>query len=150
MVNLWFSSSVREFLQINPSHLWKKHKRGKRGVTDVGGGLLTALTAVRDGGLSEQEMTWPPLWETGPPQQNPHCSGHPGSPQEPTEAAHLQRGGTITSRQQKKNKKPEHFFFLQGIMSVRSDRSFTSYASPDLHAASHFSAKQSPSAILWV
>lgn len=29
----------------------------KRVVTDVGGGLLTALTAVRDGGLSEQEMT---------------------------------------------------------------------------------------------
>lgn len=48
----------------------KKALEGGEG-TDVGGGLLTALTAVRDGGLSEQEMTWPPLWETGPPQLQP-------------------------------------------------------------------------------
>lgn len=34
-----------------------KKAQGVGGVTDVGGGLLTALTAVRDRGLSEQEMT---------------------------------------------------------------------------------------------
>lgn len=35
----------------------KKKSMRREGCTDVGGGLLTALTAVRDGGLSEQEMT---------------------------------------------------------------------------------------------
>lgn len=49
-------------------HIFEKSRGG---VTDVGGGLLTALTAVRDGGLSEQEMTWPPLWDTSPPRQQP-------------------------------------------------------------------------------
>lgn len=34
-----------------------KKKTPGGGGTDVGGGLLTTLTAVRDGGLSEQEMT---------------------------------------------------------------------------------------------
>lgn len=66
MLHLYFCSSMREFLQNNPSHLWKKYKKG---VADVGGGFLTALTAVREGGLSEQEMTWPPLCKTGPPRQ---------------------------------------------------------------------------------
>lgn len=51
-------------------HIFERSTRRRRG-TDVGGGLLTTLTAVRDGGLSEQEMTWPPLWETGPPRQQP-------------------------------------------------------------------------------
>lgn len=40
--------------------LKKSRRRGVGvggGVTDVGGGLLTALTAVRDGGLSKQEMS---------------------------------------------------------------------------------------------
>lgn len=37
------------------------------GYAHVGGGLLTALTAVRDEGLSEQEMTWPSRQETTTP-----------------------------------------------------------------------------------
>lgn len=47
--------------QQSITSLKKKNKKKKsmrrEGCTDVGGGLLTALTAVRDGGLSEQEMT---------------------------------------------------------------------------------------------
>lgn len=43
-------------LQQSLSSLKTKQKRGVGG-TDVGGGLLTALTAVRDVGLSKQEMT---------------------------------------------------------------------------------------------
>lgn len=81
LVQLWWSifnfaaawgSSFRAIHHIfEKKKAQEEEERGGGGVTDVGGGLLTALTAVRDGGLSEQEMTWPPLWETGPPRQQP-------------------------------------------------------------------------------
>lgn len=55
---------MREFLQSR----FLKNKRTRGGGSEhVGGGLLTAPTAVRDEGLSEQEMTWPSRWETTTP-----------------------------------------------------------------------------------
>lgn len=64
-----FQSCMREFLQRDPSHFWKTGQKGicVGGCTHVGSGLLTAPPAVRNGGLSGQEMTWPSRWETTTP-----------------------------------------------------------------------------------
>lgn len=60
-----------------PSNHWKEAQEKR--AADVGGGFVTALTAVRDGGLSEQEMTWPPRGSPAHPDNNPLSCERPGS-----------------------------------------------------------------------
>ena len=76
----------------------EKHKGGDGrvgggggGWTDVGGGLLTALTSVRDGGLSEQgnDLTFP-VGDWPGPTTTPTALCIPGSLRAPTEG----RGST--------------------------------------------------------
>lgn len=56
---------------IGQTSLSKEEKKSAEvvGAADVEGGLLTALTAVRDRDVWEQEMIWPLLREASPPQQ---------------------------------------------------------------------------------
>lgn len=60
--NLTWGSSFRAI-----HHFSEKQAHTWGGSAHVGGGLLTAPTAVRDEGLPEQEMTWPSRWETTTP-----------------------------------------------------------------------------------
>lgn len=76
IVQLW---CMREFLQSNPSHVWKLKKKEDRqrglGVQmwEVGFWLHWQLWGTR--GLSEQEMTWPSLWEANPAWHQPPLLG---------------------------------------------------------------------------
>lgn len=75
IVQLW---CMREFLQSNPSHVWKlKKKKRQRGrgvqMWEVGFWLHWQLWGTR--GLSEQEMTWPSLWEANPAWHQPPLLG---------------------------------------------------------------------------
>lgn len=81
-IHLSFCSSVREFLQSNPSHLWEKHW-GDSQMWEVGFWLHWQLWGTE----VSQSRKWLdlPCGRLAHPDNNPHSSVHPGSPQVPTE-----------------------------------------------------------------
>lgn len=73
-------------LEQSIKSLKKSTKKGEgEGCTDVGGGLLTALTAVRDEVSQSRKWLDLPCGRLAHPDNNPHSFEHPGSPQAPTE-----------------------------------------------------------------
>lgn len=100
----WFWSSfdgpylISEFLQSNPSHLWKKHKGwGGLQMWEVGFWLHWQLWGTE----VSQSRKWLdlPCGRLAHPDNNPHSFEHPGSPQAPTEGG----GGAKAVRQRRLN-----------------------------------------------
>lgn len=81
---LWTGGSMREFLQSNPSHLWKKRGGGLQ-MWEVGFWLHWQLWGTE----VFQSRKWLdlPCGTLAHPDNSPHCFEHPGSPQAPTEGS---------------------------------------------------------------